>query len=241
MTIFAISSQTYWYLTRGTGVVSLLLLSAIVVLGTLSPMRLDGTLRWPRFAIGALHRDLSLLALAVLAVHIATSVLDSFAPVGWLDAIVPLHSAYRPVWLGLGALAFDLLLALTITSMIRRSLGYDRWVRVHWLAYACWPIAVLHGLGTGSDASAAWLIWITVVCVLITMIAVAIRIRRSRSLTPHARTGWTTLALATPLAITVFALLGPLQSGWAAKAGTPSNLLHSTNTAALRSTATGTG
>ncbi len=86
-------SKSLWYLTRATGVVSLLLLSAIVILGTLSPMRVGGGERWPRFAIGRLHRDLSLLVLVVLAIHIVTSVLDPFAPIGWLDAVIPLHSA----------------------------------------------------------------------------------------------------------------------------------------------------
>lgn len=225
MTVFALTSQTYWYLTRSTGAVALLLLTAIVVLGTLSPMRVAGTERWPRFAIGALHRDLSLLALAVLVVHIVTSVLDTFAPIGWLDAIVPLHSAYRPVWLGLGAVAFDLLLALIITSLVRRRLGYPRWQRIHWLAYACWPVAVLHGLGTGSDANATWLEWITVGCVVVTVFAVLVRISRGHT-NPEARAAWVALSLLTPLGIGIFAFAGPLQPGWAEKAGTPSTDLH---------------
>ncbi|HWF54412.1 MAG TPA: ferric reductase-like transmembrane domain-containing protein [Solirubrobacteraceae bacterium] len=240
MTIFALSSQTYWYLTRSTGAVALLLLTAVVVLGTLSPMRVAGTERWPRFAVGALHRDLSLLALAVLVVHIVTSVLDTFAPIGWLDAIIPLHSAYRPLWLGLGALAFDLLLALIITSLVRRRLGYERWQKIHWLAYACWPIAVLHGLGTGSDTNAAWLEWITVGCGAAVLVAVVVRINRGRT-QPQARAGWLALSLLTPLGIAIFALAGPLRSGWAAKAGTPTTDLHGgarrTTVAAVSTTA----
>jgi sulfoxide reductase heme-binding subunit YedZ len=223
-----VNSQTYWYLTRGTGAVALLLLSAVVVLGTLGPIRLGGTPRWPRFAVSRLHRDLSLLTLAVLAVHIVTSVLDTFAPIGWLDAVIPLHSAYRPVWLGFGAGAFDLLLALVITSLVRRRFGYTRWRRVHWLAYASWPIAVLHGLGTGSDVKAAWLQWLTIGCMLAVVIAICVRVARVEVAPSRSRFVWTSLALLTPFGIAVFALVGPLQTGWAEHAGTPAALLHTT-------------
>jgi sulfoxide reductase heme-binding subunit YedZ len=226
MTVIAAGGRAYWYLTRSTGIVSLLLLTAIVILGTLSPMRLAGGSRWPRFVFGALHRDLSLLALAVLAVHIVTSVLDSFAPIGWFDAVMPLHSAYRSLWVGLGALAFDLFLALVITSIARRRLGYERWHCIHWLAYACWPIAVLHGLGTGSDVRSTWLEAVTLVCIVASVVAILVRIASARPSGSRARTGWATLTLAAPIGTVAFALLGPMQPGWAASAGTPPALLH---------------
>src|SRR5690349_9921838 len=103
-----------WYLSRGTGAVALLLLTVSVVLGILDQRRWRprGT---PRFVLDALHRNVSLLVLALLALHIASSLIDSFAPIRLVDAFVPFASAYRPVWLGLGALAFDLLLAVAIT------------------------------------------------------------------------------------------------------------------------------
>ena len=226
MLAFASDSKAYWYLTRSTGVVALVLLSAIVILGTLSPMRLAGTERWPRFAVGRLHRDLSLLAVVFLVIHIVTSVLDTFAPIGWLDAVIPLRSSYRPLWLGLGALAFDMILALVITSLVRVRLGYGRWRRIHWLAYASWPIAVLHGLGTGSDAKAGWSLLVTLGCTAAVLLAVVIRVARAENAGDDARVGWTGLALATPVGLAIFAFAGPLQSGWAAKAGTPESILH---------------
>ena len=114
--------------------------------------------RWPRFVLDSLHRNVSLLAVAFLLVHILTAVLDSFAPISLTDAIVPFGGSYRPFWLGLGAVAFDLLLAVALTSIVRRRLGYGAWRATHWLAYACWPIALLHGLGTGSDVKSTWLL-----------------------------------------------------------------------------------
>src|SRR5205823_10929361 len=92
-----------------------------------------------------------------IAVHVVTTVADGFAPIGLLDAVVPFRSPYRPLWLGFGAVAFDLLLALIATSLLRARLGVRAWRAVHWLAYACWPLALVHSLGTGSDARAGWL------------------------------------------------------------------------------------
>jgi sulfoxide reductase heme-binding subunit YedZ len=217
-----IDSQALWYLTRGSGAVLLLLLSGVVVLGILGPLRISAPDRWPRFAVGMLHRDLALLALAVLAVHIVTAVLDPFAPIGWVDAIVPLHSAYRPLWLGLGALAFDLILALVITSLVRRRLGYERWRRIHWLAYLCWPVAVLHGLGTGTDARSLWMLALVAVCGAATLGAVAVRVQGAPELSETARTRILAGLVAAPVLTAVFAVLGPLQGDWAKVAGTPS-------------------
>jgi hypothetical protein len=129
------------------------------------------------------------------------------------------------LWLGLGAAAFDLLLALIVTSLARRRLGYERWRNVHWLAYACWPIAVLHGLGTGSDTKAGWLELTTVACTVVVAAAVLARIGAAR-LRPERRAGAIALSLAVPVGIAGFALAGPLRSGWAAKAGTPASILR---------------
>jgi hypothetical protein len=220
----AAGPTAYWYLARGTGIVSLLLLTAAVVLGVMGPLRFAAP-RWPRFATDSLHRDLSLLVIAVLVVHIATSVLDGFAPISWLDAVIPLGSRYRPLWLGLGALSFDLLVALVVTSLVRRRLGYQAWRAIHWLAYASWPVAVAHGLGTGTDTSAGWNLLLTVACLAAVLVAVWIRIARSG--VGGARAPAITLAIVMPLALVIFTILGPLRPGWARRSGTPPTLLAS--------------
>jgi methionine sulfoxide reductase heme-binding subunit len=146
----ATNSRALWYLTRGTGLVSLLLLTATVVLGVLQVNRWSSP-RWPRFVTAGLHKSLSLLVTAFLGVHIATTVIDGYVTIRWVDALVPFIGSYRPFWLGLGALAFDLLLALIVTSLLRERIGYRAWRAVHWAAYLCWPVALFHGLGTGTD------------------------------------------------------------------------------------------
>jgi sulfoxide reductase heme-binding subunit YedZ len=159
------NSTTYWYLTRSTGVVALILLTCVVVLGVIDASRLS-SVSWPRFVTDALHRRVSLLAVVFLGVHIATAVIDTYVSIGLLDAVIPFHGSYRPLWLGLGAIAFDMLLAVIISSILRSRIGHRSWRAIHWLGYACWPIAVVHGLGTGSDASHAWMLIIDGLCVM---------------------------------------------------------------------------
>jgi sulfoxide reductase heme-binding subunit YedZ len=154
-----------WYTTRGAGAVSLILLSGVVVLGVLSTMRFQSP-RWPRFLTTGLHRNVSLMTLVFLGLHIVTAVVDPFTHLGWLAAVVPFSSYYRTLWLGLGTIAFELLAAIVVTSLIRGFIGHRAWRAVHWLAYASWPVAVVHGFGTGTDAWSGWFIAVTVACVV---------------------------------------------------------------------------
>ncbi len=226
-----LAPSAYWYLARGTGAVALVLLTASVVIGILGSVRFVAA-RWPRFAIDAVHRDVSLLVLVVLVIHIVTSVLDGFAPITLLDGVIPFNSPYRPLWLGLGTLSFDLLVAIAVTSLVRRRLGYRAWRAVHWLAYASWPVAVLHGLGTGSDVKQWWMLALTVVCIMAVLIAVWARIAYVDADHAGVRAPATALAVITPIGLMIFTLAGPLQHGWASRAGTPASLLgHSAGSA----------
>ncbi|MCA1842510.1 MAG: ferric reductase-like transmembrane domain-containing protein, partial [Actinobacteria bacterium] len=147
--------EVLWYATRGAGAVSLVLLSGVVVLGLLSRLRVEGG-SWPRFMTAALHRNFSLLALAFLAVHVTTAVVDPFTHLGLVAATVPFGSGYRTFWLGLGTLSLQVTLAVILSSALRPLIGPSRWRSLHWLAYAAWPIAVAHGLGTGTDTTSSW-------------------------------------------------------------------------------------
>lgn len=164
MILAAQTTKAFWYLTRGSGVVSLVLLTVSTVLGVSTAMRW-ATARWPRFIVEGLHKNASLLSVVFLAVHIVTAIVDGYVPIRWIDAVVPFASQYQPFWLGLGALAVDMLLAVIITSLLRVRIGYRAWRAAHWMAYACWPVAVLHGLGTGSDSSQPWMRMIDVAAV----------------------------------------------------------------------------
>jgi sulfoxide reductase heme-binding subunit YedZ len=216
--------KTLWYLTRASGTVSLILLTVAVVIGILAVGRVHSR-RWPRFVVDGVHRSSSLLAVVFLAVHVVTAVLDSFAPISLLDAVVPFAGSYRPVWLGLGAAAFDLLLAVMITSLLRYRLGHRLWRSVHWLAYGAWPIAVIHALGTGSDVQLAWLQLTCAVCGIAVVAAVLGRIATGWPEHRRIRVGALGVLVVMALAVSLWLPQGPLGHGWAKRAGTPTGLL----------------
>ena len=142
---------------------TLLLLTAGVLLGVMTTGRFSSE-QWPRFLTAGLHRNISLLALAFLAVHVGTTVLDEYVSIPVIAVFVPFVSGYKALWLGLGTIASDLMLALLATSLLRNWLGYRLWRWVHWLAYACWPIGLAHGLGIGTDRATIWVFALTVGC-----------------------------------------------------------------------------
>jgi sulfoxide reductase heme-binding subunit YedZ len=218
----ATGGSPLWYATRATGVVALVLLTMTVMLGVAGRGAVTAP-GLPRVVTAGLHRNLSLLVLALVAVHVLTTVTDSYARIGVAAAVVPFSSDYRPFWLGLGTMALDLLLAVTLTSLLRDRLPYRAWRAVHWLAYACWPVALWHGLGTGTDSRLSWLLALDALCVAGVTAAACWRL--SLEAPGPARTAAITVAVLLPLATAAFLLIGPLQPGWARRAGTPPALL----------------
>jgi methionine sulfoxide reductase heme-binding subunit len=179
-------TEALWYLGRGTGVTSLVLLTIVVALGIASrsgrPM-----FGLPRFAVTAVHRNASLLAVTLLTVHVLTLLADPYAQLKLVDLVLPFVGTYRPLWLGLGTLAFDLILALVATSLLRQRLGLRIWRAVHWLAYAAWPVALFHGLGTGTDNGQLWLRATAACCVALVLIAAGWRVTEGFTETAPAR------------------------------------------------------
>jgi sulfoxide reductase heme-binding subunit YedZ len=218
--------RALWYLTRGFGLVALVLLSVSVALGVAELTRFTRP-GLPRFVVAGLHRNASLLAVILLAVHIATAVADPFAPISVADVFIPFVGTYRPLWLGLGALGSDLLVALVVTSLIRQRIGLRTWRAVHWCAYACWPVAVVHGLGTGSDTRLGWVQLLYVGCVALVVVAVGWRLATSRAAVSGGRrlvAGAGALLIVGT--VSVWTADGPLRAGWARRAGTPPALLQ---------------
>jgi predicted ferric reductase len=223
--------SAYWYLTRSTGAVALILLTLSVALGVADVQRLSSP-RWPRFVVDSLHRNVSLLAFVFILLHILTSVLDSFAPIEVVNAVIPFTGSYRPFWLGLGALSFDLIVAVIITSLMRQRIGYRSWRAVHWLTYASWPIALLHGFGTGSDVKDTWLLAISILCLLTVLAAVLARVLSGWPPSARARGAVLGGAAAFSLFLVLWLPGGPLGSEWARRSGTPATLLgHHSQTA----------
>jgi methionine sulfoxide reductase heme-binding subunit len=201
---------------------ALVLLTATVLLGvaTAAGAELPGI---PRVITGALHRNLSLLVMVFVAGHVLTTVLDSYTWIGLTAAFIPFSSPYRGFWLGLGAIAFDLLLAVTLTSLLRDRMSYRAWRAVHWLSWASWPVALWHGLGTGTDSRVPWLLALYALCGASVLGVAGWRLARAQP--GPARKTLIGAAVALSLATIVFVAVGPLQPGWARRAGTPVSLL----------------
>jgi DMSO/TMAO reductase YedYZ heme-binding membrane subunit len=132
---------------------------------------------WPGFAQQEMHRRISILAVVFLGIHVLTSVLDTFVNISWVAIVVPFTSHYSSFWVGMGAVALDLMVAVFVTSLLRDRMRPRTWRAVHWLAYLSWPIALAHTFGMGTDAGEGWVIVLGVVCVLSVAVALVWRLR----------------------------------------------------------------
>lgn len=175
-----IDGPLLWYLNRGTGFVILGLFTMTTVLGVLATGGRTGR-GLPRFVTQAMHRNLALLSVVMLGAHVATAVLDSYVDIRWWQALVPyVGSTYLPLWLGLGTLALDLVLVVTLTSLLRTRMRHRAWRAVHVLAYAGWAASVAHTLGIGTDirTGASWAQLTVATCVGVVAAAAALRLGR---------------------------------------------------------------
>jgi methionine sulfoxide reductase heme-binding subunit len=179
-----ISSSTLWYLSRATGLVTLVVFTATFALGLLTAGRVNSP-KWPRFVTEGLHRNLSLIAIGLVGVHALLPVIDDFVPISVVDAFVPFVSAYLPIWVGFGAIALDVMLALVITGLLRHRMTFRGWKWIHWLAYLGWPVALAHTIGIGTDR--LWVLAVVSTCVLSVLVAGGYRLA-----------GWRRVALGRP-------------------------------------------
>ena len=155
-------TDALWYAGRGTGVVALVLLSVVMVLGIGSRAGRP-VFGLPRFAVTLVHRNAALIATVLTVIHVVTLLLDPYAQLKLLDTVVPFDATYRPVWMGLGTVGLDLAIAILVTTALRYRLGARAWRGVHWFAYLMWPVAWLHGIGTGTDRGSGWYLAVAVV------------------------------------------------------------------------------
>lgn len=183
-----VAGNPLWYATRSSGLAAFVLLTLSVVLGVLTTQRV-ATRWWPRFASQALHRNVSLLAVVMLLVHVLTTLLDSYVSITWWAGVVPFVSTYDRIWIGLGTLALDLVLVVTSSSLVRGVLGHRSWRWLHWLAYAAWPLALTHYLSSGTDALASWSLTVAALSTVAVLAAVLVRILVPRHDRPTALVG----------------------------------------------------
>jgi len=198
------SSPAIWYAARASGVAAYVVLSVVVCLG----LTLGGkaqTRRWPRFSVEDVHRFGGLLVGSLLGVHILAIAGDSFLPFSLTQLLVPFTSSYRPLWTGLGIAAAELLVALAITNHYRKRLPYRFWRKAHYLNFAVWGLASVHGLMSGTDRGTTWLAILYGLSVASAVTLLVWRFGGSRRVPRIATTGAVTV-IALPLLI-----IGPLR------------------------------
>ena len=175
----AAGSQGLWFVSRGSGLVLLVLLSAVMVLGAATQAGWAPR-HWPRFVLAELHRTLSLFAVALLALHVLTAILDRYVTIGWAATVIPLLSPYRRLAIGLGTVAADLGAAVLLTSVVRSRLGFRSWRAVHWLAYLGLTAAFMHTLTAGNDMRTGWVAVLVLGCAATVTIAMFARLVTAR-------------------------------------------------------------
>lgn len=218
------SPSPLWFIDRSAGEVTLLLMTAAMVLGTLraalpamTPAVLEGV-----------HTNLALLTVAFAAVHLAASLIDPYAQLRIIDALLPFVSAYRPLWLGLGVVAVYLYAAAVATSWPARRWRRRPWLWLHRTMYGAWFLALLHSLGTGSDARNQLFILLNVAAVAGALVVfIGVRILEAWPSSPKRSAALAGVAIAIVVGLAMWAAGGPLQEGWAKASGTPPELLRS--------------
>lgn len=178
------SDEILWAIGRGTGAVALVLLTLSVALGiqARSGKKLLGT---PRFAVANIHRSVSLLSLVFTLLHVTALLFDQYAKLNLAALFIPFTARSEPFWNGLGAIALDLLLALAITGLLRNRIGEKTFRLIHWGAYACWPVALAHGVGIGTDSADGWFLALTLSC--LALVSISLIYRFSLNFTGYSR------------------------------------------------------
>jgi sulfoxide reductase heme-binding subunit YedZ len=179
-------SPALWFVSRGSGLALLILLSVIMVLGAAA--RTGSAPRpVPRFVWAELHRTLALFSAAFLVLHVATAILDPYVSIGWAATVLPFTSGYRTLAIGLGTLAIDLGGAVLVTSLVRARLRYRAWRAIHWLAYLAWPAAFAHSLTAANDLRIWWVALIEVSCAAAVATAILARLMHAGTHRPGRR------------------------------------------------------
>jgi sulfoxide reductase heme-binding subunit YedZ len=206
-----------WFFARAAGFTSLLILTASVCLGILLTLRVRSR-NWPLFLSDELHAYTAVVFFVFVTLHVVTVLIDPFTRFGLADVLVPFATSYRTVWMGLGILSLELSLALGLSVYIRRWIGYRAWRVLHYGTYSILPMALVHGMATGTDTSSSWGIAVYGVCIIAVLAVIGLRLAQS---TAPVRAPLAAAVALGMLVLVSWLATGPLRPGWARVAGTP--------------------
>jgi sulfoxide reductase heme-binding subunit YedZ len=189
------SSSLDWYAARAAGVAAYVLLTAVVTLGITMAGR-KSFRRWPKFAVEDVHRFGGLLIGTFVTIHVLTIAIDSYLPFSIGSLVIPFLSPYKPLWVALGIVAAELLIALAVTNHYRDRLSYRFWRRAHYANFAVWAAVVLHGLGSGTDRASTWFVLLYAGGAAVVAWAIGWRVARGGRLVPAAAAALVAVAVA---------------------------------------------
>ncbi|GAC1400787.1 MAG: hypothetical protein NVSMB52_14460 [Chloroflexota bacterium] len=215
------SVTLYWYVVRASGFVVYLLLTIGVLSGLLLTLRWRSD-AWPRLLTEGVHQFLQLLGLAFLAVHVISTLLDTFISFAWFEVLIPFTGPYRVPWMGLGIVAMYLMIALAISIYVRRMIGYRTWRLLHYAGFGAWILALAHGITTGTDTRSGWAM--AVYGISIVLVAGLVLARFGGIPLPIGHPPQQRLSVLVAIGLllltgTALAFGGPLRSSWSAQAG----------------------
>lgn len=199
-----------WIAARASGMLGYVLVTVSVAFGVALSLKVRSR-TWPRYVTTEVHRRITLLALAFTALHGITLWLDPFQAFSPIEVIVPGASHYRPLWVALGIIAGDLLLALWLSERLQRVIGYAWWRRLHYLTFVAWILVTIHGLGTGTDSRAPWAIGLYAGGTLLVAGLILMRVWPVDTARRTAVMAFTTMGV---WILAVWAFAGPLRTGW---------------------------
>lgn len=181
------NEHLWWYIARASGLVAWVLLTASMLWGFLTATKILGKRPRPAWVLD-LHRFLGGLAVVFVGVHLLGLLLDSFVEFTWADLLVPFMASYRPLALAWGITAFYLLLAVEITSLLKKYLALRTWRYIHWCSYAVFAFATVHSFTAGTDTrNLAVLVLLAVgVAEVAFLLLVRLTVRDTGAITPFA-------------------------------------------------------
>lgn len=145
------SVQAMWYVTRSAGIIAYLLLWLSTVWGLAVPSKIFDSFL-PRTFTFDFHQYLSLLSVGFIALHVGVLMADRYLPYTLAQILVPFLSPYRPVWVGIGVIAFYLILLVTITFYLRSRIGMKAFRGIHLLSFLGYIGGLVHSFYSGTDS-----------------------------------------------------------------------------------------
>ena len=156
--MIAVTEKLAWYGSRASGLIAWALVAASIVWGITLSSRLLRRRGIPAWLLD-LHRYLGLLAVVFTLVHLAGLVADNFVHFGFEELFIPMATDWRPGATAWGIVAFYLLIAIQITSLLMRRMPRKIWHSVHLLAYPLFVVGTVHGFQSGADRSNKLVQW----------------------------------------------------------------------------------